>query len=119
MEAFKNAVKILVVDDCDINRKLHKLLLEGEFQIDTAANGLEAVNAFNDENYSAVIMDVDMPIMDGIEATKEIRKKSIIPIIGVTGNHNKINICLSAGMNEVLFKPLNVDLKNIIKLWLK
>ena len=110
--------KILAVEDVPINLKITVFLLENMgFTVDTALNGVEAVEAFrrSDEGeYAAILMDVMMPEMDGLEATEVIRKldradAATIPIVAATASafeDDRIAI-YKAGMNGYLLKPLN------------
>ncbi|MCK4763296.1 MAG: response regulator [Candidatus Aminicenantes bacterium] len=107
-------VRILLAEDNLINRKLViKLLQKIGYRTDVAGNGAEAVKAFAASSYDLVLMDIQMPEMDGIEATKEIRKKSLkVPIIAMTagalkGDREK---CLEAGMDDYLTKPVQPEL---------
>jgi len=110
---FKNQ-KILLVEDNKTNQLvILGLLDELEFDIDIANNGLEAVNMHKqDNNYKLILMDLQMPVMDGYEATKIIRDTDKnIPIIALTANVMKEDIekTLSHGMNEHLHKPIDAD----------
>jgi len=114
---------ILLVEDNIINQKFAlKLLTKMGFKIDIAANGKEGVEAVNNGDYDLVLMDVQMPILNGYEATKEIRllknkKKSSIPIIAMTANamDGDREKCLEAGMNDYVSKPIKpITLKEVI-----
>ncbi len=114
---------ILLADDVDINLEIICILLEpSHLTIDTVKNGQEAVDAFaqNPDRYDAILMDVQMPVMDGLEATRRIRRLDVpnaaaVPIIAMTANVFKedIETCLEAGMNAHLGKP--IDMKDIFK----
>ena len=111
-------MKILAVEDVPINLKITVFLLENMgFTVDTALNGIEAVEAFKrskEGEYAAILMDVMMPEMDGLEATEVIRKleradATTIPIVAATASafeDDRIAI-INAGMNGYLLKPLN------------
>lgn len=111
IEHFANS-KILFVDDDPINRDAASMLLR-EFagqDVTLAANGHEAISLARDIQFDAIMMDVQMPGMDGLEATRRIRKLPNglhVPVIALTGNAfpEDIKRCLEAGMNEVLAKP--------------
>lgn len=107
---------ILLAEDNAINQKLAlRLLQKVGYSVDVAENGLQAVEAVQKKKYSLVLMDVQMPEMDGYDATIKIRalpgEVSKVPIVAMTahamtGDREK---CLQAGMNDYLTKPLNVD----------
>ncbi len=110
---------ILFAEDMEINREIVLALLEPtSLEIDCAENGMDAVNMFikSPEKYDLIIMDVQMPEMDGFEATRQIRSLSLqgakeIPIVAMTANVFKEDVekCLAAGMNAHLGKPLDMD----------
>lgn len=116
--------KILLVEDNEMNRLVaNTILIEYGATVIEAHNGEEALAYFAKENADLVLMDVRMPIMDGIEATKQIRKSinTSIPIIALTANAVKgeQEKCINAGMNDYLSKPFEEeDLINIIATWL-
>ncbi|MGD8974700.1 MAG: response regulator [Desulfobacterales bacterium] len=106
---------VLLVEDNEINQQVAKEILEGAgLNVDLATNGQEAVNAVKESNYDAVLMDVQMPVMDGYTATGEIRKDERfkeLPIIAMTahamaGDEDK---SLQAGMNSHVAKPIDPD----------
>ena len=109
---------ILVAEDNKLNRKIIQTnLQDNEIECELTENGLECINKLLEgpsNTYNAIIMDVHMPIMDGISATKIIRKGhkefDEIPIIAMTADAFKedINNCLEAGMDAHLAKPINV-----------
>ena len=120
----KKSSKILLVDDTESNLIVLKAYCKkNKVEFDIARNGLEALNLvknLNEEHkqqYQYILMDVNMPIMDGITATHEIRNlgskfsKENLPIIGVTANtENTITSkCLEVGMNEIKHKPLSYE----------
>ena len=107
-------LKILLVDDNPVNMVLNNKMMKSlipDAQLTEAVNGLEALEHCKKDNFSLILMDVQMPVMDGIDATKQIRLLQgyqKIPIIGVTagtilGEKEK---CLESGMNDFLPKPL-------------
>lgn len=109
--------KILVAEDNESNYLLMQKMLRN-YQIDWAKDGVEAVEKVAKYSYDLVLMDVKMPIMDGIDAVKQIRKfNSAIPIVAITANAYAIDEeeALRAGCNEFLAKPiLKDDLMNVI-----
>ena len=118
-----SGVHIILAEDIEINREIFSALLEKtHISIDSAENGLVAVEKFreNPDKYDLIIMDVQMPEMDGYQATQTIRELGIpkaktIPIIAMTANAFKEDIerCLESGMNDHLAKP--VDEKSVIE----
>jgi len=116
-------VTLLLAEDVDINREIFITLLENtNVKIDIAENGLIAVQKFtaHPEQYNMIIMDVQMPEMDGYEATKTIRaldlpRAKTIPILAMTANAFKEDVdkCIACGMNDHLAKP--VDIKVVIE----
>ncbi len=110
-------IKILLVEDNPINQKLvSKMLSNAGFDCDLANNGQEAVESVFKNDYDVVLMDCQMPVLDGYEATKQIRKieseqegAKHIPIIALTANAmvGDAEVCLKAGMDDYLSKPIN------------
>ena len=110
---------LLLVDDIDVNREIATMLLTtAGFVIDTARNGKEAVEKVSESkpgDFDAVLMDIQMPIMDGYEATKKIRslknsELAKIPIIAMTANafSEDVQNAKNAGMNGHIAKPIDV-----------
>ncbi len=109
--------KILLVEDNEINQKIVLLSLNKQVsQIDVANNGKEALEMFGLKQYDLILMDIMMPVMDGIVATKKIREiestgESHIPIIAITANAlagDREN-CLAAGVDDYIAKPFAAD----------
>jgi CheY-like chemotaxis protein len=110
---------VLLAEDAEINREIVLTLLEPtKLHIECAENGAEAVRLFteNPERYDVIFMDVQMPEMDGYEATRCIRALDVpnagtVPIIAMTANvfREDIEKCLQAGMNGHIGKPLDID----------
>jgi len=115
--------RILLVEDVEINREIVKSLLEPTLlEIDSAENGIEAVNMFTaaPHKYDMIFMDIQMPEMDGYEATRIIRALDVpeaktVPIVAMTANvfHEDIEKCLNAGMNGHVGKP--IDFEEVLK----
>lgn len=112
-EEIKQSIRILLVEDNLVNQKLAKMILtKAGYQVEVAANGKIAVDTFsnNPENFDTILMDVQMPEMDGYEATRQIRKLGFtdIPILAMTANAMKGDreLCLEAGMNDYITKPI-------------
>jgi len=104
---------ILLVEDNKINQEIILGLLESsKLEIEIAVNGKEAVEKFENNKYELIFMDIQMPIMDGYEASKLIREKDTkIPIIALSANAmaEDIEKTKAVGMNEHLTKPINVE----------
>jgi CheY-like chemotaxis protein/HPt (histidine-containing phosphotransfer) domain-containing protein len=117
---------ILVVDDNRTNQILAVRLLDWlGYSADVAANGREAVKAAGQYDYGAILMDCDMPEMDGYEATAEIRRREgtvrHIPIIAMTAAvlAEERARCLAAGMDDFIAKPVNLDnVRDTLARWL-
>ncbi|MDD5335372.1 MAG: response regulator [Rhodoferax sp.] len=116
---------VLVVEDNDVNRELaEEILHAARMKVDTATNGAEAVERAIAVRYDAILMDCHMPVMDGFDATREIRANSAfgtVPIIAMTasvllGDREQ---CLAAGMNDHVAKPVDVaDLYTKLAFWI-
>ena len=113
-EEVKQSVHILLAEDNLTNQKLAVLMLtKAGYQVKVANNGLEAVELFSKsaDEYDLIFMDIQMPEMDGLQATQEIRKLGYadIPIVAMTANAMKGDKenCLAAGMNSFITKPIN------------
>lgn len=111
--AQRHPLHILVAEDNMVNQKLALRLLEQMgYRADVAANGLEAVEAVERQQYDVVLMDVQMPEMDGLEATRQIIRRSTDEgrpwIIAMTANamEGDRERCLAAGMNDYITKPV-------------
>ena len=148
----KHSVRILLAEDNPVNQKLAELMLtKGGYHVEVANNGKEAVEKYiaSPGDSDLIFMDIQMPEMDGLEATKEIRKLEMslvtghsslakdktndkcqmtndgsvathIPIIAMTANAMKGDreICLEAGMDDYMTKPIKRDLVfEMIKKW--
>jgi len=118
---------ILIAEDHPINQQVAQLYLdELGFACQVVNNGLEAVQAAKSDDYSIVLMDCQMPEMDGFQATMAIRKNEElsgrhIPIIAMTANAMKGDRerCLAAGMDDYLSKPVEIEeLKSVVTKWM-
>lgn len=109
---------ILLVEDNLINQKIVILSIKGMVKnIDVASNGKEALEKFGTSKYDIILMDIQMPVMDGIIATKKIREIESVtsiqtPIIAITANalSGDRENCLAVGMNDYISKPFQVDI---------
>jgi CheY-like chemotaxis protein len=121
--------RILLADDYATNREVARRHLEaGGHCVSLACNGQEAIEAFESGNYDLIFMDIQMPVMDGIEATKRIRdiergsgSAGRIPILALTAHAVKeyIDACLQAGMDDYLIKPvIRQDLLDKVDCWI-
>jgi CheY-like chemotaxis protein len=117
---------ILLAEDNPVNQKITQKLLEKcGFEVEVAANGREAVEAIQKRRFDLILMDCQMPVMDGYEATQVIRKIEgggrRTPIVAITahamvGDREK---CLEAGMDDYLSKPVNLaKLQQTVNQWL-
>jgi PAS domain S-box-containing protein len=110
-----NSLRILLVEDNAVNQMLASAILKkAGHRVDLATDGIEGVEAVRNNFYDAVLMDIQMPNMDGLEATRRIRKmddesKANVYIVAITANAllGDRETCLSAGMNDYLPKPID------------
>jgi CheY-like chemotaxis protein len=119
--------RILLVEDNQVNQMVAKKMLEKSgFLVFTASNGEESLQQLELADFDLILMDCQMPLMDGFEATQAIRKlanpmKSQIPIVALTANAMKSDEdkCLEVGMNDFLTKPIRLEtLKTKVEQWL-
>ncbi|QXU43655.1 response regulator [Pedobacter sp. D749] len=115
---------VLLVDDNPVNMVLNNRMMKSliaDVKLTEATDGLQALEQCRDQFFDIILMDVQMPVMDGIEATKQIRllpEYSTVPIIGVTAGNvlGEKEKCLDSGMNDFLPKPLRQnDLLEMLK----
>ena len=117
LEEMKHSVCILLAEDNPVNQKLAKIMLsKAGYQVAVANNGREAVERYMEspKDFDLIFMDVQMPEMDGLEATKAIREKGFdtIPIVAMTAHAMKGDRekCLEAGMDDYITKPIKREL---------
>ena len=106
------SLSILLVDDSDVNLKVASLMLKKlGYHADLATNGIEAIEALERKPYDIVLMDIQMPVMDGLEATKIIRQRRDKgpTIIVTTALAICRDACLEVGADEFLTKPLRIE----------
>lgn len=123
---FRRQAQVLLVEDNAVNRKVALAMLrKGGYRVDVAEDGAEAVEAARVGTYDIVLMDCQMPVMDGFEATRAIRqldgKSAAMPILAMTANamEGDRERCLSAGMSDYLSKPIrSANLFEAIENWL-
>jgi len=120
--------RILLAEDNPVNQEVARRMLDSDgYRVTVANNGLEALDAFLRGSFDLVLMDCQMPEMDGFEASRRIRDKeketgaARVPIIALTANamQQDRDECLNAGMDDHLSKPYSrEELRTILKLWL-
>ena len=122
-----NGKSILLVEDNPISQNVEmRLLKESGYSVVAVTNGKDAIEAAKTNEFSLILMDVEMPNMDGIKATELIRKLDSpvkqVPIIAVTAHSSMKDreMCLASGMNDYIAKPININfMKMTIDQWLK
>lgn len=110
--------KVLIAEDSSVIQNLtKKILQQQDYEIKSVKNGQELLKAIEIENFDVILLDINMPIVNGIECAKAIRAmadpvKSKTPLIAITGNalNFTVDYFKSVGFNEYLQKPLNFDL---------
>ena len=110
------AMRVLVAEDNLVNQRVARGMLEAlGHEVSVASNGAEAVKVAGAESFDLVLMDVNMPVLDGLDATRRIRSldaaSSAVPIVALTANaiEGDRQICLDAGMDGYLSKPFTMD----------
>jgi len=125
--AAKSTFNILLVEDNETNQAVEQMMLEEmDYQVDIANDGQQAINMIAKNHYDLVLMDVQMPVIDGCQATKHIRQQeqhtnTHLPIIAITASptNEDVEKCIAAGMDDFLAKPiLQTSLEKKLKIWL-
>jgi len=109
--------KVLIAEDSSVIQNLTKKILQIQnYQIFSAKNGVQVLDMLEKDSFDIILMDINMPKMDGMECARQIRalddtKKSQVPIVAITGNamNYSMDDFKNAGINEYLQKPLNFD----------
>ena len=109
--------KVLIAEDSSVIQNLTRRILQIQnYQIHSAKNGLRVLEMLETEDFDIILMDINMPLMDGMECAQKIRelgntKKAQIPIVAITGNAKNYSMedFNSVGINDYLQKPLNFD----------
>jgi CheY-like chemotaxis protein/HPt (histidine-containing phosphotransfer) domain-containing protein len=111
-----NPIRVLVAEDVDVNRELIRIVLTGRgYRVDEVENGERALDAIASSAYDVVLMDVQMPIMDGMQATRAVRAMgdpfTDLPVIALSAYAmpEQIDLCLQAGMTAHLAKPFTSE----------
>jgi CheY-like chemotaxis protein len=101
-------IQVLLVEDDEVSAQAARTILERlGCHVDAATNGAEAIELFRTRTYDLILMDWQMPKMDGFETTARIRAMPhghVTPIVGTSANMDRV-VCLAAGMNDVIRKP--------------
>lgn len=123
--ALQQTLSVLLVEDNPVNQTVIEAMLRSlGYQVTLVVDGAQAVSAVQRESFAAVLMDCRLPIMDGYEATRRIRKLAAmgqVPIIALTANalQGDREACLQAGMNDYLAKPFKrAELQELLDRWL-
>jgi len=118
--------RILLVEDNELNQEVAlALLADTHLAVDVAGDGAQALERLANQTYDLVLMDMQMPVMDGMTATREIRRQARfanLPIVAMTANalSGDRERCIEAGMNEHLVKPIDPDkLMQTLRRWIK
>jgi CheY-like chemotaxis protein len=117
--------EVLLVEDNPVNQTVIEAMLRSlGYRVELVGDGAQAVQHFDPRRFAAVLMDCRLPVMDGYEATRQIRRQApqcAIPIIALTANalQGDREACLQAGMNDYLAKPFKrADLERVLLRWL-
>ncbi|GFE51451.1 hypothetical protein So717_32040 [Roseobacter cerasinus] len=110
--------EVLLVEDNEVNRRVASAILQRfGVVVESAENGQEALDKLAERSFDLVFMDLQMPVLDGVAATTEIRKRGLtLPIVGVSANafEEDRKKCLKAGMNDYVTKPITADRLQVV-----
>jgi len=111
----KSGIRILIAEDNSMNQRLIRHLLKSRgYNFDLVFNGVQAIESLKKQSYDMVLMDIQMPEMDGYSATRQIREelKSTIPVIAMTAHamSGEKEKCIKSGMNDYISKPINEEI---------
>ncbi len=118
------AKKVLIAEDSSVIQNLTKKILQFQnFEISAVKNGQQVLQTLENENIDIILMDINMPVMDGMECARRVRalpdaKKANIPIVAITGNAKNYSMddFKKAGITDYLQKPLDFDkLVSVVK----
>ena len=109
--------KVLIGEDSSVIQNLTKKILQFQnFEIDSAKNGQQVLDKLDRQHYDVLLLDINMPVMDGMECARRIRSladtdKAAIPIVAITGNARNYSEedFAAVGINDFLLKPLDFD----------
>jgi CheY-like chemotaxis protein len=109
--------RVLIAEDSSVIQNLARKILEFQnYEITSVKNGEQVLQILEQETFDILLMDINMPIMDGMECVKKVRehadkKKASVPVVAITGNAKNYSEeeFKAAGFNDVLVKPLNFD----------
>jgi len=109
--------RVLIAEDSSVIQNLARKILEFQnYEITAVKNGDQVMQILDKEDFDIVLLDINMPVMDGMECVKTIRdlkdkKKASLPVVAITGNAKNYSEeeFKAAGFNDVLVKPLNFD----------
>lgn len=110
--------RVLIAEDSSVIQNLAKKILEFQnFEITAVKNGEQVIQLLQKEDFDVLLLDINMPVMDGMECVKTVRamaepQKANVPVVAITGNARNYTDeeFKAAGFNEALMKPLNFDL---------
>ncbi|MES2734455.1 MAG: response regulator [Bacteroidota bacterium] len=112
-----NAKSVLIAEDSSVIQNLTRKILEFQnFRISSAKNGEQVLQALENENFDVILLDINMPVMDGMECARRVRAladktKANIPIVAITGNARNYTLedFHQVGINDYIPKPLDFD----------